>query len=98
MLGEALETYTRLRPREVLLVRVEINGLSEEVLVFRGASSSLTSPTPVDPGQPVIPPGARLLNVDRLKAPYLPNDPQVIATGLDQDQLERLLAEENIVL
>ncbi|MBW4698194.1 MAG: hypothetical protein KME03_09920 [Aphanocapsa lilacina HA4352-LM1] len=97
-LGDALEAYTRKRPGEVLLVRVLLDGSEEEVLVFRGASSFLTRPTPADPGQPVIPAGAQLLGVERQRAPFSPVNPQVIAAGLQGEELATLLAEVGIDL
>jgi hypothetical protein len=97
-LSEALETYTRKRPTEVLLVRVRIDGSDEEVLVFRGASSYLTRATPTDPGQPVIPKSAELLGVDRQQAPYNPMTPIVLDTNLQMEALRKLLTEVGIAL
>lgn len=97
-LSEALETYTRKRPKEVLLVRVRINDSDEEVLVFRGASSYLTRATPTDPGQPVIPASAELLGVDRQQAPYNPVAPTLLGTNLQMESLSKLLAEVGIDL
>jgi hypothetical protein len=97
-LSEALETYTRKRPTEVLLVRVRIDGSDEEVLVFRGASSYLTLATPTDPGQPVIPVDAELLGVDRQQAPYNPITPIVLDANLQMEALRKLLTEVGIAL
>jgi hypothetical protein len=97
-LSEALETYTRKRPKEVLLVRVRIDGSDEEVLVFRGASSYLTRATPTDPGQPVIPDGAELLGIDRQQAPYNPITPIVLDANLQVEALRKLLTEVGIAL
>ncbi|AGY56275.1 hypothetical protein [Gloeobacter kilaueensis] len=97
-LAEALETYTRRRPEEVLLVRVRIDGSEEEALVFRGETSYLTRPTPADPALPVIPADAELLSVDRQRAPYSPVNPQIIASGLGRAELTQLLAEAGISL
>jgi hypothetical protein len=98
LLGEALETYTRRRPDEVLLASVLVDGSQEEVLIFRGVSSFLTRPTPADPGTPVIPADARLVGVARHRAPYSPTAPQVIASGLEGEALARLLAEAGLHL
>jgi hypothetical protein len=96
-LSEALETYTRKRPTEILLVRVRVDGSDEEVLVFRGASSYLTRATPTDPGQPVIPDDAELLGVDRQQAPYNPITPIVLNANLQIEDLRKLLIEVGIV-
>jgi hypothetical protein len=97
-INEALETYTRKRPTEILLVRVRIDGSDEEVLVFRGASSYLTRATPTDSGQPVIPDGAELLGVDRQQAPYHPITPIVLDANLQMEALRTLLTEVGIAL
>ncbi|MBC7881358.1 MAG: hypothetical protein H7Y37_08490 [Anaerolineae bacterium] len=97
-LSEALETYTRKRPKEILLVRIHIDDSDEEVLVFRGASSYLTRATPTDPGQPVIPDSAKLLGVDRQQAPYDPVTPTLLDTNLQMASLTKLLAEVGIEL
>ncbi|WP_448573329.1 DUF7734 family protein [Trichothermofontia sp.] len=77
-----LEQYTLKRPQEVLLVRAEVGGEPEEVLIFRGFSSSLTRPTDPDPDIPVLPETARILAIDRLLSPYDPAQPQYLETGL----------------
>jgi hypothetical protein len=97
-LSEALETYTRKRPTEILLARVRIDGSDEEVLVFRGASSYLTRATPTDPGRPIIPDGAELLGVDRQQAPYNPITPTVLDANLQMEALRKLLNEVGIEL
>jgi hypothetical protein len=97
-LSEALETYTRKRPTEILLVRIRIDDSDEEVLVFRGASSYLTRATPTDPGQPVIPDNAELLSIDRQQAPYNPITPTVLGANLQMEALRQLLTEVGIEL
>lgn len=97
-LSEALETYTRKRPTEVLLVRIRVDDSDEEVLVFRGASSYLTRATPTDPGQPVIPESAELLGVDRQRAPYDPITPVILDANLQMEDLRKLLTEVEIAL
>ncbi len=77
-----LEQYTLKRPQEVLLVRAEIGGEPEEVVIFRGFSSSLTRPTDPDPDVPVLPASARIIAIDRLRGPYDPAHPQYLETGL----------------
>ena len=52
---ERLEEYTRLHPAEVLLVTATVDGEPDQVMVYRGFSSSLMRPTAADPEIPVLP-------------------------------------------
>ncbi|GAQ86150.1 hypothetical protein KFL_002730080 [Klebsormidium nitens] len=67
-----LESYTELVPGEVLSVRAEVDGEDDEVIIFKGFSSSLMRPTATDPGEPVLPKSAKVSGIDRIKAPYKP--------------------------
>ena len=44
-----LEQYTLKHPQEVLLVKAEVNGELDELMVFKGFSSSLVRSTAFDP-------------------------------------------------
>jgi hypothetical protein len=79
----ALERYTQQVPREVLRLQLQVEGELDCVVIFRGFSSSLMRATPTDLNQPVIPPAAKLIRLDRLQAPFNPDHPQVIAADLD---------------
>ncbi|MGP1375553.1 MAG: DUF7734 family protein [Almyronema sp.] len=92
-IGQQLEQYTLKRPAEVLRVRAEVAGEEDEVLIFRGFSSSLVRSTAFDPDVPVLPPEAKIIEIDRLRGPYLPTAPQYIAQGLTWEEFEPLLAE-----
>lgn len=91
-----LEQYTLKRPQEVLLVRAEIAGEPEEVVIFRGFSSSLTRPTDPDPDVPVLPESARIIAIDRLRSPYDPEHPQYLETGLTIAAMTALLIEMGV--
>eukprot|EP00850_Spirogloea_muscicola_P011823 SM000074S21733 [mRNA] locus=s74:500574:502211:- [translate_table: standard] len=99
-----LERYSERVRGEVLRVRATIpdgdaddgSGTEDEVLVFRGFSSSLTRPTANDPAVPVLPPAARITAVDRIRAPYNPTTIVYLARDLAADQLESLLAERGL--
>lgn len=92
-LGKRLEAYTLMRPQEVLLVRADIAGEIDEVMIYRGFSSSLVRPTDSDPDVPVLPESATVVRVDRLASPYSPDNPQYLQRGLDRAELETLLRE-----
>jgi hypothetical protein len=91
-----LEQYTLKRPQEVLLVSAEIGGESDQVVIFKGFSSSLMRSTAFDPDVPVLPEGAMIVAVDRLAAPYQPATPQYIQQGLTLAELEALLAAAGV--
>ena len=79
---EQLEQYTTDRADEVLLVQAEVDGMADEILVFRGYSSSVMRPTAADLNVPVLPEGGEIVSIGRLKAPYNPQSPSVIEDGL----------------
>jgi hypothetical protein len=82
-LAQRLEQYTIKNPQEVLIVKLTDGiGQPDEVVIFRGFSSSLMQPTAFDPDLPVIPSDATIGHIDRLQAPYLPNSPVYIQQGL----------------
>lgn len=95
-LGLRLEQYTLKRPQEVLLVRVEVDGEADEIAIFKGFSSSLMRPTATDPDIPVMPEGAQILSIDRLRSPYLPQSPQYIQQGLTLPEMMALLEQVGV--
>lgn len=81
-LAAQLERYTLEHPQEVLLVKVETAGELDEILVFKGFSSSLMRPTAFDPDVPVLSPDATVIQIDRLQGPYQPANPDYLEQGL----------------
>jgi hypothetical protein len=90
-IAKQLENYTKINPREVLLVRAEIDGITDEILIFRGFSSSLVRPTAADPDVLVLPEGATIVGIDRLRAPYNPDQPDYIQQNLTWEQVQTSL-------
>jgi hypothetical protein len=80
--GKQLEQYTLTHPKEVLLVKVEIEGEPDEISIFKGFSSSLMRATAFDPDVPVLPEGAVIHAIDRLLSPYNPAQPHFIQQNL----------------
>ncbi len=91
-----LERYTEKRRQEVLLVTAMIGDETEQIMIFRGFSSSLTKPTAFDPDIPILPETAVILTVDRLAAPYNPKDPQYIQKDLTEEAIAALLQAANL--
>ena len=95
-LCDRLEQYTLKRPQEVLLVTAEIEGETDQVVIFRGFSSSLMRPTAFDPEVPVLPTEAQILTIDRLQGPYTPDQPRYLEQGLTVEAMQALLAEVGV--
>ena len=95
-IGQRLEEYTRQSPEEVLIVTLEVEGEMDEVMIFKGFSSSLMRPTNFDPDIPVISSTAKIIKIDRASSPYNPDNPNYLQQGLTQTEIESLLADRNI--
>lgn len=96
--GQQLENYSRQHPQEVLIVKLKINAqtdavnaVDDEVMIFKGFSSSLTRSTAFDPDVPVIADRDVIVSIDRLVAPYKPKEPKYIQQGLTWEQFHDLL-------
>ncbi len=92
-IGAKLEQYTLKNPQEVLLVEIEKspNQDKDQIIIFKGFSSSLMGSTNFDPDVPVIPSDAQILRIDRLKSPYNPSNPVYIQQGLSSKEMEFIL-------
>jgi hypothetical protein len=88
-----LEQYSRQNPQEVLLVSLTVDGVPDQVAIFKGFSSSLMSPTAFDPDVPMIPDHAVIESIDRLESPYNPNNPRYIQRHLRWSEFEPLIAD-----
>jgi len=80
--GQQLEIYSSQHPQEVLLVQLKIDDELDEVMIFKGFSSSLMRSTAFDPDVPVISDRAEILTIDRLTAPYQPNQPNYLQQAI----------------
>lgn len=83
-----LEQYTLKHPQEVLLLEVETEGERDQILIFKGFSSSLTGATAYDPDVPVLAENAAIISIDRAQSPYSPDNPQYIEQGLSWETME----------
>lgn len=90
-IGDRLEQYSAKHPQEVLLVEAEVGGEFDQVMIFKGFSSSLIRATAYDPDIPVLPEGTKILTIDRLQAPYNPNQPRHLQQALTWKNFELLL-------
>lgn len=95
-IAQSLEEYTRQRPEEVLIVTLEIEGEMDEVMIFKGFSSSLMRSTNFDPDIPIISTTAKIIKIDRACSPYNPDAPNYLQQGLTQAEMESLLSAMNI--
>lgn len=90
-LEKQLEQYTLQHPQEVLLIAAEVDGELDEILIFRGFSSSLMRPTASDPDVPVLPDTAIITGIDRLRGPYQPDAPDYIERQLSWTEFSQRL-------
>ncbi len=88
---KALEQYCQNHPEEVLLVEAEIDGEFDQIMIFKGFSSSLVRPTSFDPDLAVLPKEAKILAINRLKAPYRPDAPEYISQNLTWQEFQAFL-------
>lgn len=88
-----LEAYSLSHPDEVLLIEAELEGGVDQVMIFRGFSSSLMRATDYDPDVPVLPERAKIVAIARLRSPYQPENPQYLEQNLSwEDFLQRIKA------
>lgn len=83
-----LEQYTLKRPQEVVLVTASVDGELDQILIFKGFSSSLVRSTAFDPDIPVLPTQAEIVSIDVLVSPYNPANPQYIQQGLTWETIQ----------
>ena len=86
-----LEQYTLRYPQEVLLLEVETEGETDQILIFKGFSSSLTGATAYDPDVPVLPEQANIISIDRAVSPYSPENPQYLEQGISWETMAQRL-------
>ena len=85
-LAARLERYTLKHPEEVLIVHAHVAGQPDQIVIFRGFSSSLMRPTAFDPEVPVLPDTAVISRIDRLEGPYLSQAPVYIERDIGLDE------------
>ena len=88
---QQLEQYTIKHPQEVLLITLETLGEPDQILIYKGFSSSLMRPTEFDPDIPMLSSDATIISIDRLSSPYHPNQPKYIQQGLTVEEMQKLL-------
>lgn len=91
-----LEQYTLKRTDEVFLVAARVEGEDDQVVIFRGFSSSLMRPTAFDPDVPVLTENAEISTIDRLEGPFIPDQPRYIQQNLTLPEVEALLSDAGV--
>lgn len=95
--GFRLEQYTLQHPNAVLLVRAVVDGENnDEIIIFRGFSSSLVNPTAFDPDVPVLPDTAEIQTIDICQGPYTPDQPRYIHQGLSWPEMAVFLTNAGL--
>lgn len=88
---QRLQQYTLQHPQELLIVTAEVEGQPDQVVIFKGHSSSLVRPTAFDPDVPVLPEAAKIIAIDRVASPYNPQSPRYLQRSLTWQEMEPLL-------
>ena len=88
---QQLEQYTIKNPQEVLLITVNLGEKMDQLMIFKGFSSSLMRPTDFIPDVPMLSENAEIMSIDRMRSPYNPNHPNYIEKALTWQQMESLL-------
>ena len=88
-----LERYSLAHPQEVLVIHACVDGELDEVVIFKGFSSSLMQSTAFDLDVPILPDHAEIRSIDRLKGPLNPSQPQPIETGINWPDFEQRLGD-----
>ncbi len=60
--------------------------VTDELIIFKGFSSSLQRSTQPDPDLPLVPDRAEICQIDRLQAPYNPDQPRYIEQNCSLNQ------------
>ena len=92
-IAHRLEQYTIKQPNQVLIVKVVIDEQPDEIVIFKGFSSSLMNSTAFNPDIPVLPETTKIISIDLLASPYNPETPIYIQQGLTWEQMQSLLIE-----
>ncbi|CAM8945612.1 unnamed protein product [Rhodiola kirilowii] len=86
-----LEFYSQSAKQEALIVKATVDDSEEEILIFKGFSSSLSYGTSPDPSKSILPARAVVKAIDRVKGPFNPTDIQYIEKGLTLDDFKARL-------
>ncbi|ONK65321.1 uncharacterized protein A4U43_C07F35920 [Asparagus officinalis] len=77
-----LESYSESAWSKALLVRALVDGEEEEVLIFRGFSSCLSSRTATELSKSVLPQKAIIKSIDVIKGPFDPSNIEYLERDL----------------
>eukprot|EP00262_Sarcandra_glabra_P018526 TRINITY_DN6680_c0_g1_i1.p1 TRINITY_DN6680_c0_g1~~TRINITY_DN6680_c0_g1_i1.p1 ORF type:complete len:172 (-),score=40.21 TRINITY_DN6680_c0_g1_i1:338-853(-) len=77
-----LELYSESANDEVLIVRALVDDQEEEVLIFKGISSSLSNRTAPSLSRSVLPARAIIKSIDRIKGPFDPSNIEYLEKDL----------------
>ncbi|ACB00512.1 MULTISPECIES: hypothetical protein [Cyanophyceae] len=94
-LAKHLEAYTRKYAHEVLLLHLGHGEIEDQIIIFKGFSSSLMQPTDYNPDNPVLA-EMPILRIDRLQSPYNPNQPIFLEQNLSLEQMQQYLSDADI--
>ncbi len=83
--------YSLRFPQELLWIEVSTVTREDLLLIYKGQTSSLMQGTPADEYVSLWDPDYQIKRIDRIKAPYNPNQPVILESGITLERLaERL--------
>lgn len=83
-----LEHYSQLHPQEVLRLMVASAESPQEILIFRGFSSSLTDATAFDPDVPMLTDADQILKIERMRSPFNPANPDYLVPPMTWEEMD----------
>ncbi len=86
--AQQLEQYSQHHPHEILLVTIQYNEQRDQIMIYKGFSSSLMNSTEFNPDIPILPEEATIIRIDRLKSPYNSQNPQYLEQGLTWETMQ----------
>ncbi|MEB3224231.1 MAG: hypothetical protein VKJ86_00325 [Synechococcus sp.] len=94
--AKQLEAYTLKHPQEVLLVNLGQTEIEDQIIIFKGFSSSLMRPTDFNPDNPILSDTDPILSIDRLQGPYNPANPVFLEQNIPLEHMQVYLQDAGI--
>ena len=95
-IAKQLEAFTLKHPDKVLMISTVDGDVEDQIVIFKGFSSSLMHPTDYNPDNQVFSEAAQLVYLDILASPYIPDNPVYIQKNMPWEAMAQQLADLNI--
>lgn len=88
-----LEEYSQKSPEQVLIIKAIDKENEQEIIIFKGFSSCLSSATKFDTDEPMLSPSAQIINIDIVKSPYNPQNLHYLKRNLTWQEFQKNLTD-----